>query len=293
MGASGSVLNDDIDCETADLSPKDKNRAHQKSGLQDDAPTFVVSLGFWRDKSINLPDSFKLRISYESLDFVRIDDDTPIIQFPFQNIICWGSSQHYFQFKIFDLSEKSGKDGKATGILISLKTLQGRVIEETTMSIVQKLMVDINQRAISKVEFAALIESVFDKERKELKDNWMLTIEQFTAGGRKFLAKQGMELLLKIGKLAPFEKFDLACLLYEKIINKNSFQLLVNTFEDEKEKENLIHRLKLMKSQNKNKTDKFVTNCSLLPENSEKDSIREKNSENKMFDEDGTEKDEA
>lgn len=67
-----------------------------------------------------------------------------------------------------------------------------------------------------------------------------------------------MDLLLKIGSIAPFDKFELACLLYERIINKDSFQLLVNTFEDPIERDNLIHRLKLDKE--------LVNTCIILPE---------------------------
>ncbi len=58
-----------------------------------------------------------------------------------------------------------------------------------------------------------------------------------------------------------FERFELACLIFERMINKNSVQLLVNTFEDPQERENLIHRLKL------NKDKKVVVaDCAILPE---------------------------
>ncbi len=131
------------------------------------------------------------------------------------------------------------------------------------MSTVQKLMVDINQRAISKQEFSSLLTALYDETGETLRENWLQTVDQFTTGGRLFLAKQGMELLMRIGNLAPFEKFDLACLLYERIINKDSFQLLVNTFEDPQERENLIHRLKLNKNSSKKEV---VANCLILPE---------------------------
>jgi len=73
------------------------------------------------------------------------------------------------------------------------------------------------------------------------------------------MMQTGMELLTKIGIISPFDKFDLACLLYEKIINYESFQLLVNTFDDPIERANLIHRLKLDKNE-------FVNTCVILPE---------------------------
>jgi len=153
------------------------------------------------------------------------------------------------------------------------------------MSTVQKLMLDINHRAISKAEFQTLTNTLIDEEGL-LVENWSSIISQFTSTGRRFLAKQGiahvmyvssyihyqwidtlcllvinlgMELLTKIGIISPFDKFDLACLLYEKIVNPESFQLLVNTFDDPIERANLIHRLKL-------DTHEFVDNCVILPE---------------------------
>lgn len=258
MGAGASVIEDKNDNGVIG-TPSSKRRVVANS-TDGSYPTFDVSLGFWPGRTIALPDYFKLRVSYESLDFIRAEDDTPLVQFPFQTIICWGSSRQNFQFKVFDF-ENTDPDKKDSGILISLKSTQGRLIEDSTMSTVQKLMVDINQRAISKPEFAALQSTLFD-ENNALREDWMTVINQFTTGGRLFLAKQGMELLIRIGNVAPFEKFDLACLLYERIINKDSFQLLVNTFPDEQERDNLIHRLKLNKE--------VVKNCVLLPEKADK-----------------------
>eukprot|EP01038_Epipyxis_sp_PR26KG_P011750 gene11750-15722_t len=295
MGASGSVLSTESHSPDSPLI-RGQNSTVSTAVIKSISftgvntatiyPAFIVTLGFWPNKPIALPETFKLKVSYESLDFVRVEDESPIIQFPFQNIICWGSSQQNFQFKIFDfeklnsvtspMTTRNSKDNTETeeesatdpkidnGILISLKTNQGRLIEDTTMSTVQKLMKDINQRAISKAEFHLLIENLFESDKQTLKENWFEIIQQFTAGERCLLAKQGMDLLVRIGSLAPFEKFDLACFLYDKIINKDSFQLLVNTFDDVIEKENLIHRLKL----NKNPTNKkeVVKNCTIIPE---------------------------
>lgn len=54
-----------------------------------------------------------------------------------------------------------------------------------------------------------------------------------------------MDIILLVGPLAPFEKFDIACLLYKKVLNKDSFDLVVGTFENLKDRENLQHLLKL------------------------------------------------
>lgn len=79
--------------------------------------------------------------------------------------------------------------------------------------------------------------------------------------GRAFLAKQCMDLINLVGPLAPFEKLDFACLLYTRILNRDQFQLVVNTFEDVIERENLLHRLQI---ECKQSTATFVTDCKIL-----------------------------
>jgi hypothetical protein len=71
-----------------------------------------------------------------------------------------------------------------------------------------------------------------------------------------------MDLVTLISPVAPFEKCDLACLLYTRILKKDSFQLVINSLEDEVERSNLIHRLGLDK---KGVNNPFVTDCKILP----------------------------
>jgi hypothetical protein len=251
MGASASAI------------PLDQQEAFRNS-----APTFLVSLFLWKDKTVELPSVFKLKISFESLDFIG-NDDTPIIQFPFQTIICWGSSPQNFQFKVFNFEENAVGNGKGdNSILISLKTSEGRIIEDVIMGTVQNLMKDMDGKvAINKEEFSTLVKCIFEEGGQDLKDNWLVLIDQFTCTGRYFLAKQGMELLTLVKPYAPFEKFDLACLLYNRIINKESYQLLVNCFEDEQERDNLIHRLRISSSGvNLAATKELSSKCKILPE---------------------------
>eukprot|EP01031_Cornospumella_fuschlensis_P026192 gene26192-31629_t len=238
MGAAGSVLNDEPPA----------NRTNNSTGVKpktttDDGPKFTVSLGHWPESTRVFPSSFTLRISAESLDFVELNTTTVIVQFPFQNILCWGSSPQNFQFKVFDSpSSTPSSSSKNGGVLITLKTPQGKSIEAALMSTVQKLMADMNAQAISASEFSVLLTNILTPEGK-LKENWLEVIDQFTMGDRRFLAKQGMELMFRVSPHAPFEKLDLACLIYERMLNKNAIQLLINTLEDPVERENLTMRI--------------------------------------------------
>lgn len=247
MGGAGSVLFDDEAVTTAanaSTSAKVTRIGNNvKLVAEEVRPTFEVSLIVWTNNTtVQLPEKFLLKISYESLDFVKMVNGEPLVQFPFQNIICWGSTSQNFQFRIFDF-ENPSTELKNSGILISMRTSQGKQIEEVTMANVKKLMQDINNRALSKPEFQVLQTHIFE-ENGELKTDWLTIVDQFTASGRLFLAKQGIELLQKVAPHAPFEKFDLVSLIYDRMISKDSIQLLINTFEDEQERDNLILRLK-------------------------------------------------
>ena len=52
-----------------------------------------------------------------------------------------------------------------------------------------------------------------------------------------------MEIVQIIGREDPFEKFEVACFLYDHLINKESYQMVINCFEDQIDRDNLIHRL--------------------------------------------------
>jgi hypothetical protein len=257
MGAGGSVFDD----EKISSPGPTKSAADRLPTIQEKAPEFTVHLHRWPGCLITLPDSFVVRLSSESLDFVSLENRLPLVQFPYQNIICWGQSNRSFQFKIFDLTKENPQE-RDNGVLIELRTAQGKVIADTTMSIVRKLMATMDSKSITKEEFLGLMGSVFHPDGT-LQENWMETINQFTSGGRQFLAKQGMELLLRVGDQAPFDKVELACLIYERMVNKSSFQLIINTFEDPVERDNLIHRVKGMSKQ---AGSGLVSNCTILPE---------------------------
>ena len=267
--------------------------------------TFVVSLHAWGKNAVQLPARFTLRISLESLDFVEIETGRPLVQFPFQNILCWGSSSKVFQFSVFDVENCLNGKGSET-IPIYLRTTEGRLIEKWIMENVRRLMADMAKpHAVTKAEFRGLKNLLFQitTEQEEvagsraaeapqsfsqnaepaqedapdnsvpvlpadasLREDWLQVIDQFSCNGRKFLTKQGMELMLLIGPLMPFEKFDLALLLYDRIINSESYQLIINTFEDEAERENLILRLRDEKKSKEARSGKFTPSCKIMTE---------------------------
>ena len=79
------------------------------------------------------------------------------------------------------------------------------------------------------------------------------TLKQFAAS-RCFTVHQGMD-LMKLSRqhriLDSFEEMELAVWLWDNTLNRDSFQLIVNLFEDEGDRENLIFRIQSSGSKDK------------------------------------------
>lgn len=130
------------------------------------APTFRVRITE-NESAVQLPMDIILRIAYESLDVLNVDTMIPVLQFPFQSIICWGSNPSFFQFTAFP-TVAGAVDKRKDSIRITMKTVQGRLIDTTLMSRIRKLMVDMEFRAVSKEEFDMLKKMILT-ESGELK----------------------------------------------------------------------------------------------------------------------------
>jgi hypothetical protein len=74
-----------------------------------------------------------------------------------------------------------------------------------------------------------------------LKGDWMKLLDEKLI--KPLSAFACLKIMRKIGDNAPFEKVELACLLYKKIMHKVSFQLVINSLVDKSDRENLLHRL--------------------------------------------------
>uniref|UniRef100_A0A7S1TZ43 IRS-type PTB domain-containing protein n=1 Tax=Phaeomonas parva TaxID=124430 RepID=A0A7S1TZ43_9STRA len=207
-----------------------------------------------------------LRIAYEAL--VMLDQTkAPKIHFPYQAIICWGSTPKIFQFRLFGSYFNKPRDET---IVVTLGTRSGPEVQARLLAHVKALMVDMDNSAVPKADFKVLTEELLRQRNAYFKSNpanqeaapddgfggfgagggpaaqQLETIQQF-ASNRHFLAKQAVELLTILGAdgEAAFERMELAVFFYEKLLNKGSFQLVLNQFSDPSDRENILHRLNL------------------------------------------------
>lgn len=261
MGAAGSIGAGHMKAELEVAPEKAPSTDNSISGRSSTSiKYFSVKLLMWEGapSQIKFNQIFVLSLGSESLDFISMSTKVPFFQVPYHNIACWGSTSSTFEFQMFTC-EIDELPTNSNRIPVTVQTNEGKKIEDAIMSTVRHLMSEMDKHAMTKREFSELMTTIFDHAGK-LHENWMKTIDQFTTN-RYFLAKQAIRLLSMIGNEMSFEKLDLACLVYERMMNKDSFQLIINSLEDLIEKENLIHRL-----QNDYKKFNFsaVSNCSSI-----------------------------
>ena len=86
-------------------------------------------------------------------------------------------------------------------------------------------------------EFAQLCESLQEDGEQAL-----AAVRQ-AALSRRFDVKQAVTVVRMIGDLSPFDKVEAAIIMYRALMNPSSFPLVLDTFPDPADRENLCHRL--------------------------------------------------
>ena len=92
------------------------NRYQEQNNPEEynDVKLFIVSLSkqcVGYSRLTMLPPRFYLKVAKESLDFVDMDTMLALLNFPYQHILCWGSSPTTFKFTVEDrVAEREGKE---------------------------------------------------------------------------------------------------------------------------------------------------------------------------------------
>jgi hypothetical protein len=206
-----------------------------------------------------LPDTeIIVKIAKESLDLLTVDQ-VPLLLFPFQNIISWGSCSRTFSLLISNKDpDFDRKDYK-----LVLTTSRGKEIEDILLKVVFHLMDDMKKATtVTKEEFSSICKELFD-ENNCLREDFLSILKKF-AVSRSFIAKQAIDIMNLVSPHAPFERVECALFFYTNIINKDSFQLVLNTFEDESERENLLLRIKGIMDKKKDDPSVNISTKSIL-----------------------------
>ena len=155
--------------------------------------------------------------------FSNIDADTNATKEANTNTI------HMYTQCFGHLFGKSKKDYEA----VMFSTKQGKEIEAMTLSSVKSLMRDMDKQGVTKEDFKMLKQILQENKRIGApEEEWFSTVRQF-ASTRQYTSHQGVELLQIMKEVNPFELIELACFLYDNLLNRDSFQMLLNVFNEE------------------------------------------------------------
>lgn len=75
-------------------------------------------------------------------------------------------------------------------------------------------------------------------------DKALSTLRQVAVSNR-FDVKQGVAVVKAISKLSPFDMVESAIVMYESLINVDSFPLVLECFPDQADRDNICHRLQI------------------------------------------------
>eukprot|EP01138_Halocafeteria_seosinensis_P008782 gb/GECG01008976.1/.p1 GENE.gb/GECG01008976.1/~~gb/GECG01008976.1/.p1 ORF type:complete len:229 (+),score=39.90 gb/GECG01008976.1/:1-687(+) len=185
----------------------------------------VCDLDHLRDKNAVVV----LRLEPEALVLYSPETKERLTAFPYHRVLCWGHSQHSFQFRYYT------KDDELR--LASVGTQEGNQIEAALMERVQGLMTKMESVGITDDEFSE-VKSVI----REDPDEALRSIKQVSLS-RLFDARQAVEVVRLMGEVSPFDKVEAAVVLADALLNSESFTQILDEFEVKEDQENVKHRV--------------------------------------------------
>ncbi|RYG54680.1 hypothetical protein EON66_06820 [archaeon] len=123
-----------------------------------------------------------------------------------------------------------------------LLTEYGEQIEAAVMNSVQALMSKMDAHGVPDAEFRALLETLTRLTEDDMGDYALQVMRQMSLT-RTFDVRQAREMVITIGSVSPFDQIEAAVLLYDKVMNKESYPLVLACFDDATDRANICHRL--------------------------------------------------
>ena len=212
------------------------NNGSNKQGVQADAPTYVVSLP--DDKNTRrMPPEFLLRLEAEAVVFVDRETGERYHHYPYYTIMCWGHTSNTFQFRLYQPGTKVEP--------VAVKTKQGDEIERVILRVVKKLMRKMKQHGTTKEEFEQFMEVITKGEDCIADPELAIHRVQTFMEGHSITVNQARDIMEQVPFPSSFEKILVAEKVYESMMNKDAFQMIIHCFDDYHDRLNLCHKLKL------------------------------------------------
>lgn len=100
-------------------------------------------------------------------------------------------------------------------------------------------MATMEERGISDLEFVTLLSAL------TAHPDQACAAVRSCAASKRFTAHQAAQLVRSVISVSPFDAVEVAVELYPRLINQGAFQLVLNEFESDADRDNVCHRLKL------------------------------------------------
>ena len=188
---------------------------------------------------LRCPEHFILRLEPEAVVFKLVDsagESEAFQHFPYYVIMCWGHSKSSFQFRLF----RQGSQVKT----IVVNTREGLEIEKKIMIVVRGLMAKMEKHGTSKEEFAEFVKILNTLSEQEDSTESVQKILQFCQV-HSLTINQAKSIMKRAYAPDPFDRIELATAIKPALINPDSFQMVLHTFENYDDRLNLCHRLGL------------------------------------------------
>jgi len=115
-------------------------------------------------------------------------------------------------------------------------------MEAEIMQMVLHLMENMQEVGVGSEEFDGLLQLLEEDSESLLSD--IRTVAMTKA----FDAKQASQLVAAVGGISPFDQVEVAVMLYDSLINKDSFNLVLQVFPDAGDRDNICHRLGVIRN---------------------------------------------
>lgn len=110
------------------------------------------------------------------------------------------------------------------------------------MQMVLHLMDNMHEVGVGQKEFNGLLQLLEDESESLLSDIRTVALT------KAFDAKQASQLVSAVGNISPFDQVEVAVMLYDSLINKDSFNLVLHVFSEPADRDNVCHRLGVIRN---------------------------------------------
>ncbi len=115
-------------------------------------------------------------------------------------------------------------------------------METEIMQMVLHLMDNMQEVGVRPDEFAGLLQLLEEDSESLLSDIRTVALT------KAFDAKQASKLVEAVGSISPFDQVEVAVMLYDSLINKDSFNLVLEVFPEAADRDNICHRLGVIRN---------------------------------------------